>query len=200
VQVVVGLIVCWLGIFPYMALGHFPNLNALLIGFVPGASDWDSRHQLLLPLGLAIVIIGVVNLLNTSAVRRATIVVSVFFSVLNLSYAQEHYLDSIKTARIIEAFSANPEIREVKFALIDDLAQRFNARGRSIRSYEWDAMLLAANPDLSQKTDVLRFVDCESLEPDSVITIHATNGKLQTLLTRDPGLVVSVKKIQPCSS
>ena len=200
VQVVVGLTVCWLGIFPYMALGHFPNLNALIIGFVPGASDWDSRHQLLLPLGLAIILIGVVNLLNTFAVRPAALVLSVLFSILNLTYSQEYYLDSIKTTRIIEAFSLNPEIRVVKVALIDDLAQRFNARGRTIRSYEWDAMLLSANPDLHQKSDALRFVDCESLKPDSVITIQATNGKLQTLLTRDPGLVVSVKKIQPCSN
>lgn len=199
IQLLVGLILCWLGIFPYMAIGHFPNLYSLLIGFVPGASDWDSRHQLLLPLGLALAIVGIINLLNVSKVRRAALSVATFFSILNLSFAQEYYLDSIKTARVIEAFRSDEKIRELRFALIDDLTSRFNARGRTIRSYEWDAMLRAANPDLKQRSDALRFVDCNSIKPDSVITIQAQNGKLETLLTRDPGIAISVEMIQPCS-
>jgi len=199
VQVLVGLCLTWIGMFPYMALGHFPNLNALLIGFVPGSSDWDSRHQLLMPLGLAVVIVGIFNWLNPRSLLRGTIVVGLLSSILNLSFSQEYYLDSIKTTRVIEALKSNEDVRDVKFALIDDQALRFNARGRSIRSYEWDAMLRAANPNLDQGTDVLRYVDCETLNPDAIIVIQATNGKLKTLLTRDPGISITVKRIQPCT-
>jgi hypothetical protein len=199
VQVLGGLCLTWIGMFPYMALGHFPNLNALLIGFVPGSSDWDSRHQLLMPLGLAVVIVGVFNWLNPRSLLRGTIVVGLLSSILNLSFSQEYYLDSIKTTRVIEALKSNEDVRGVKFALIDDQALRFNARGRSIRSYEWDAILRAANPNLDQGTDVLRYVDCETLNPDAIIIIQATNGKLKTLLTRNPGISVTVKRIQPCA-
>jgi hypothetical protein len=199
VQVLVGLCLTWIGMSPYMALGHFPNLNALLIGFVPGSSDWDSRHQLLMPLGLAVIIVGVFNWLNPRSLLRGTIVVGLLSSVLNLSFSQEYYLDSIKTTRVIEALKSNEDIQDVKFALIDDQALRFNARGRSIRSYEWDAMLRAANPHLDQGTDVLRYVDCETLNPDAIIVIQATNGRLKTLLTRNPGISVTVKQIQPCT-
>ncbi len=199
VQVLVGLLFTWLGMFPYMALGHFPNLNALLIGFVPGASDWDSRHQLLMPLGLALVIVGVLNFLNPARLWAGVLVVCGLSTVLNLTFSQEYYLDSIKTQRIIEAFRSNPDVREFNMALIDDQALRFNARGRGIRSYEWDYMLRAANPDLEQTTDVYRYVDCDVMDPDAIIVIQASNGKLETLLTRNPGITVSVQKISVCN-
>ena len=199
VQVLVGLLITWLGMFPYMALGHFPNLNALLIGFVPGASDWDSRHQLLMPLGLGLVIVGVLNFLNPARLWAGVLVVCGLSTVLNLTFSQEYYLDSIKTQRIIEAFRLNPDVKEFDMALIDDQALRFNARGRAIRSYEWDYMLKAANPGLDQTTDVLRYVDCNVMDPDAIIVIQASNGKLETLLTRNPGITVSVQKISVCN-
>jgi len=199
VQVLVGLLITWLGMFPYMALGHFPNLNALLIGFVPGASDWDSRHQLLMPLGLGIVVVGVLNFLNPSRLWAGVLVVCGLSTVLNLTFSQEYYLDSIKTQRIIEAFRSNPDVKEFDMALIDDQALRFNARGRGIRSYEWDYMLKAANPGLEQTTDVFRYVDCNVMDPDAIIVIQASNGKLETLLTRNPGITVSVQTISVCN-
>jgi hypothetical protein len=199
VQVLVGLLITWLGMFPYMALGHFPNLNALLIGFVPGASDWDSRHQLLMPLGLGLVIVGVFNFLNPARLWAGVLVVCGLSTVLNLTFSQEYYLDSIKTQRIIEAFRSNPDVKDFDMALIDDQALRFNARGRAIRSYEWDYMLKAANPGLEQTTDVFRYVDCNVMDPDAIIVIQASNGKLETLLTRNPGITVSVQKISVCN-
>lgn len=198
IQISVGLVVTWVGMFPYMALGHFPNLNSLLIGFVPGASDWDSRHQLLMPLGLAIVIVGSFNALNSARLLRGVLVVGLLSTLVNLTFSQEYLLDSIKTDRIIRQFETNDDIQGVRVALIDDQALRFNARGRAIRSYEWDAMLHAANPDLNQQTDILRYVDCSALTPDAIITVTASHGKLRTLLTRDPGISVSVRPIQPC--
>ena len=199
IQILIGLLLTWLGMFPYMAIGHFPNLNALLIGFVPGASDWDSRHQLLMPLGLGLVIVGIFNFLNPTRLWQGVLVVCSISTLLNLTFSQEYYLDSIKTQRIIESFRSNQDIGQVKIALIDDQAPRFNARGRSIRSYEWDYMLKAANPGLQQTTDVLRYVDCSVLRPDSILVIQASNGKLETLLTRNPGITVSVQKISICN-
>ena len=197
-QIYAGIFLVWLGMFPYMALGHFPNVNSLLIGFVPGASDWDSRHQLLLPLGLALLIVGLANALNSHKLFSVVWVAAVAGSLLNFTYSHEYYVDSIKITRIIESLRSNEDIREVHFALIDDTATRFNARGRTIRSYEWDAMLEAANPDLHQKTDVLRYVDCAAIQPDAIISIRSSHGKLRTLVLRDPGISLLITPIAPC--
>ena len=57
----------------------------------------------------------------------------------------------------------------------------------------------AANPGLQQTMDVLRYVDCSVLRSDSILVIQASNGKLETLLTRNPGITVSVQKISICN-
>jgi len=37
------------------------------------------------------------------------------------------------------------------------------------------------------------------MDPDAIIVIQASNGKLETLLTRNPGITVSVQKISVCN-
>lgn len=198
IQISAGMVVLWFGIFPYMALGHFPNLESLLIGFVPGQSDWDSRHQLLMPLALALIILGMLNLIKRQTLLISATPVLLVCSVLNLTFSQEYYLDSIKASHIIREFSQNSELSKMTLVLIDDQAPRFNARGRRIRSYEWDAMLRAALGSNAPMSDVLRFVDCTSLKPDAIVTIAAARGKMMTLLSRDPKISLSVSKINIC--
>ena len=83
VQVVLGLLACWLAIFPYVALGHFANMNSIIIGFVPNVSDWDSRHQLLLPLGIALTLIGLISYLDSSRSQKLVVAIALVFSALN---------------------------------------------------------------------------------------------------------------------
>jgi len=199
IQLSLGVFVLWIGMFPYMTLGHFPNLESILIGFVPGQSDWDSRHQLLMPLGLSFVVIGALNLTNSKRLLQAVVPILLMFTVLNFTFSQEYYLDSIKTHAIVEALEHADEIGGYKFVLIDDQALRFNARGRRIRSYEWDAMMFAAKGASAPKTDVYRYVDCAAVRPEAIVTITASRGKLATLLTRDPVITFSTREIRLCN-
>ena len=199
IQLSLGIIVLWVGMFPYMTLGHFPNLESILIGFVPGQSDWDSRHQLLMPLGLSLVVIGALNLTSSKRLLHAVVPILLMFTVFNFTFSQEYYLDSIKTHAIIEALKNSGEIDSYRFVLIDDQALRFNARGRRIRSYEWDSMMFAAKGENAPKTDIYRYIDCEAVQPEAIVTITASRGKLATLLTRNPVITVGTRQINPCS-
>lgn len=198
IQFIVGLIVMWIGIFPYMTLGHFPNLESLMISFVPGQSDWDSRHQLLLPLGLALSIVGALNYLGVMNLWRGVFPILIFCSLLNLTFTQEYYLDSIKTSAILNQLADREDLVGVRNVLIDDQALRFNARGRRIRTYEWDTMLNATKSTEQISSEVSRFIDCENFRPEALITITAARGKLMTLLTRDPKINVSVEALSLC--
>ena len=85
--------------------------------------------------------------------------------------------------------------------MIDDQAERFNARGRGVRSYEWEAMFSSVYHGNSRKTFVgYDFVDCTSdFIPDTLLTITATNGRLKATLLRDIGVNIAVTHISPCS-
>ena len=198
IQFLVGILLIWVGMFPYMTLGHFPNLSSILLGFVPGASDWDSRHQLLMPLGMGIATIGVFNYFGSSKLVRGVAAVCSISILINFTIQQDYYLDSIRTKHIITALQRTTELDNVEILLVNDQALRFNARGRFIRSYEWDGILKAAKPELNISSDYYRYVDCESIRPDAILTITANNGKLRTLLTGNPSINIAVTKISPC--
>ena len=201
IQFAIGFLLTALAMFPYFALGHFANLNTILIGFIPGSSDWDSRHQLLMPLGLAVMIVGLVNFVTSTNIHkfsRTIALVALVSSFFNFSTSQEYLLDARKQRDIIEALSSNNDVKKFHSVLIDDQALRFNARGRSIRSFEWDKILQMANPGLNQTSDVFRYVDCSSPRPEAIIRINATNGRLRALVFNDVGVTIEVLPIEAC--
>ena len=198
IQFLAGVFLIWIGMFPYMTLGHFPNLSSILLGFVPGASDWDSRHQLLMPLGMGLATVGGFNYFGPSKLVRGITAVCAISVLINFTVQQDYHLDSINTKHIVAALKISPELDNVEMVLVNDQALRFNARGRFIRSYEWDSILKTARPELSVSTDVYRYVDCDSIRPDAIVTITANNGKLRTLFTGNPSINIAVTNISPC--
>jgi hypothetical protein len=199
IQIFVGLILTWIAVFPYMTVGHFPNLESFMISFVPGNSDWDSRHQLLMPLGLAIILLGILNYFEIEDLTRVLIPLLVTCAVLNFTFTQEYYIDSAKSSAILRQFAEQDKFSSFERVLVEDRALRFNARGRSIRTYEWDVMLNQNDAPKKITSEVSRFIDCENFSPQALVIISADRGKLMTLLTRDPALSVSVNPISICN-
>ena len=198
VQILSGLTLIWLGVFPYMALGHFANLNSLFIGFVPGASDWDSRHQLLMPLGMAVLVVGLVNYFELKKIRESLVTVLVACTILSATFTHEYYLDSIKTRDVIEELKNFPELENSELVMFDDQATRFNARGRRIRPYEWEGVLRSAFPNREINADVIGLVRCANQVPDYVVTIMVSRGRFRTLLTRDTGISLKIEEFNSC--
>jgi len=199
VQFLLGLFTCWMAIFPYVALGHFANLNSMIVGFVPNLSDWDSRHQLLLPLGIALVLIGFMNYLNSPNTQKLVLATVILFTVLNFTFTQEYYFDALKQQQVIRAFSKNTQLDGFERLLIEDNALRFNARGRSIRTYEWDRIISANTSGSDKLTEVSRFIDCVSFSPQAKIVISASSGRLRALVTRNVGIAIDVVKVSICN-
>jgi hypothetical protein len=197
-QSVFGMLVVWVGIFPYMSLGHFANLESVLVAFVPGQSDWDSRHQLLMPLGLAFIVLGLMNMLNLNKLTKRVIPILVVYSILNFSFTQEYLLDSIKTEALLKKIEASPELGTFNLLLVDDQTLRFNARGRSIRTYEWDAMFSKSPSKLHPKSEIYRYVDCKNIKPDGILTITAQRGRLSALIYQDPKLIFTLTDSTVC--
>ena len=189
------------GAFAYITSGRLVDLSEWMLNFVPRGSDWDSRHQLLLGLGLSVVIVGLFGPLNTAFKRSAVTVCLLLCVSLNMLFMQSYYLDSLKQKETIQFFQSSSGVTEANVIMIEDNATVFNARGRGVRSYEWEGMLRSLFGNDNKKVIYSTFIECGTagaIIPDTRITLSATNGRLRAMLTGNIGLQISVEKIEPC--
>jgi low affinity Fe/Cu permease len=195
-----GIILVIVGAAPYIVAGHLVDVSEWMFNFVPRASDWSSRHQLLLGLGLAVIIVGILGELESKFKRNLVFAIVGVCVLLNMTFMQAYFLDSLKQDQFIDAIKQETELSASKVIMIDDQAERFNARGRFVRYYEWDAMFASAyGNDSKQAISGLSYVDCASdLIPDTLLTITATNGRLKATLLRDVGINIAIAPISPC--
>ena len=202
--VAVGCFAISIAAFPYMLGGHLVDISDWLIAFIPNFSDWNSRHQLTLALGISLIIVGSMKMDKSEKLKWNTYPVLTtllaVFVLLNVTFAQEYFLDGRKQTAVIEAMASNPDLKSVQSVLIDDQAVRFNARGRTIRSYEWEKMLQKALGTDHINVSYLQYVDCKEFQPDAILHINAPNGRLESTLRGKVVIDLSVEKIDPCSN
>lgn len=198
--IIAGITITVIGASPYIVGGHLVDISDWLIAIVPRSSDWDSRHQLLLGLGISITIAGIVGPINSTFKRQCMAALFGLCVIWNVTYMHSYFLDSLKQDQIVEAFERSSELKESKIIMIDDTTDRYNARGRFVRSYEWEGMLAKALGENSISViSGKSYIDCgDPLIPDTLITITARNGRLESTLTRDLGIEIFVAPIHPC--
>ena len=144
----IGLLAFFLGAFPYWILGYVPTFN-----------DWSSRHQLLLPLGSALIIVGILSFNNLNGKTKAhsiiirgsqTINASVISIIVgaslafNVSSYATLFIDWQKQKQLIHLFSKNADLERAGLVVFVDATEQLNGLGRKQRSYEWNGMLEAA--------------------------------------------------------
>jgi hypothetical protein len=140
-----GLLFFAIGVVPYLAVGKFPELH-----------DWNSRHQLLLPLGASFILYyGLMTLaerVNLSSMNKKILLsflMAVFLSANILGYA-DYQRDWYKQVSLIENIKASETIRSDTTILFEDHTTDLNANNRSYRFYEYGGMMLAAFRDESR--------------------------------------------------
>jgi len=196
---IVGVDVVAIGASPYMVGGHFQTLSEWMLDFVPGSSDWHSRHQLLLGLGFAILITGLLACTQDKFRRYLLFLVISICVLLNMNFMNSYYLDYLKQNEIIAQFRSSALLSNSKVLMIDDKADLFNARGRSYRIYEWNGMLDEAFGS-SNITTAMHFSYVrrgDELVPDTLVTISSRNLRIAATLKREVGIEISVQLISP---
>lgn len=128
---IMGLVIFLLGSFPYLVVGKIPQM-----------SDWESRHQLLLPLGFSLIVyFGIKLILNILSFKQ--IAKFFLYFILILSFIIFHIkdnifynIDSMYQQSIIENFRQSDTIRNNStFIYSIELNSKF-VRGRTLRFYE----------------------------------------------------------------
>ena len=203
-----GAVLVWIGIFPYLAVGAWPTYN-----------DWNSRHQLLMPLGIAVSIVGVTRWVSYGNVLRLSLSALAVCTLINLRSAFEFHVDWLKQREVMRLISKSSEIIGAKTVLFNDKTDRFNAHDRTYRFYEYNGWFKLAYGDqtrwgmnegswagaLTEKLPAI-YEMCVSGSynakdyiigaPDIVVTIKSSKGPLKAGLTGSGGFIIDVKKIK----
>jgi hypothetical protein len=88
-------------------------------------------------------------------------------------------------------------LTQVEAMVVRDSANDFNARGRGVRSYEWEAMFTRATGRMVRiDSDSIEYCFTES--PTAVLEIVPTGGRLISLLRREAAVNVSLERLEGC--
>lgn len=188
-------VVLSVGSFAYMASGRLLDISEWMLNFVPNKSGWESRHQLLLGIGFALLLATILESIKMTIQKSIVTIVLVACVILNVSMTSGYYLDSLKQKEFIAAAAKVDGLVNDSSVVIIDHTDWINARGRDIRSYEWKAMLHKATggsnievldvPELCTKP--------EEILPQVVLVIDAPGGRLNSLLRKN--LALSILKL-----
>jgi len=194
-----GFFALWCGSMPYMSLGHIPTLYDWIILSVPNSGDWNSRHQLLMPLGISFILLAVFNWISNGLPQKPAalvVLISIFFS---FSYSYEFYLDSIKQNETIAVIKSSRVLSDASHVMVEDQTEQLNARGRRFRDYEWEAILnYASNSEQKIKALPLGRISCLDFPTDFVLRITSSHGRLHALFARQFGIEIEKVETTKC--
>jgi hypothetical protein len=120
--------------------------------------------------------------------------------LLNVTFSQEYFLDAKKQSSLISEIATNQDLLEYERILIDDSTVRFNARGRSIRSYEWEGMFVRALGENNWDIRNIQYVDCSDFVPELIVRITSSDGRLKSTLLRKVAISIGIEEINPCGT
>jgi hypothetical protein len=126
-----GIISAACGLFPYCVLGLTPTFF-----------DWSSRHQLLMPLGFALLLTAAVSGLNANSRALAIATLVAICVTVNMQTYCQLALDWSKQNDLVSLFAHDEKIRNTQTVVFVDSTE--NAGHRVYRFYEWNGLMMQA--------------------------------------------------------
>ncbi len=175
-----------LALLPYFLIGYFrPYASIIAL-----RADWGTRNQILMPLGLALCVVGVNSVLRLyfkNVIFTLTTIISLIF---NTYFGSNYFLDSLKKDQVVELFSVQPALENKIEVVIVDLTKRFNGRGSTYRDSEWTGLLKIADFEVaSVNGDIL----CAELPSALKMTLKSDTSYFEALFSGDLGLYIEVE-------
>ncbi len=145
----VGMASLFLGVFAYLAVAKVPYLH-----------DWHSRHQLLVPLGAAFLLLGALYWWwqrqgwGPATLRLVMALLLALLVVRNLTYGIDHLRDWQKQSALLLHLTQSETARQHHDLAIIDRAAHWNATQRSVRLYEYTGLFERAFGDQTRMAHV----------------------------------------------
>ncbi|MDO8848038.1 MAG: hypothetical protein Q7W51_06605 [Coriobacteriia bacterium] len=134
-----GVIALVFALVPYLAVGKIPQQV--------GVDAWDSRHQLLVPLGATLILYaGVMALVRSLKIDRRVglavlLALTAGFVVMDARFALMYQADWYKQVALMAEMRASEAFRDGNYFVIRDEAVELNALDRRYLPYELSGMM-----------------------------------------------------------
>lgn len=140
--IALGALAFCLAVFPYIVVGKMPI-----------ATDWDSRHQILVPLGASLILYYGLHLafrlvrLRARPLRAVLCMFAVAFIARNVVIDIAYQKDWFKQMAIVENIRKHPAFQTHMTYLVEDHTLAWNTLERTYRFYEYTGLLKLALGD-----------------------------------------------------
>jgi hypothetical protein len=184
----------------YIASGRLVDVSEWILNFVPRASDWDSRHQLLLGLGISLFVSTFLMTIDKTRRTRVFVGFIILCVVLNFSMMQGYYFDALKQKEVVSLLSKIEGISDWKKVVVADEANVYNARNRGIRSYEWEQIIVKAggNEKVVVVTSTQPCATDQKQEFAVFLIIGSSQGRLASMVKGEVKLNIGVNSVSIC--
>ena len=182
----IGTLCLFFGIIAYVILGFFSSDWSFFSTYIEtflGRSDWYSRHQTLQPLGAALLIVGVIELLPrflkkfTKQIQAFSLAVCVAF---NIGFGFEYVVDHSKQKEVISVLKEEGESESGSNYQFVDQTALLNARGRSYRARDWKGLIWLAYGVESMQASRVETM-CESPKDARLVLIQGPETHWEVL-------------------
>jgi len=146
-SILLGFIAIVIGIYPYVLYGFFSANKFMPILYVTtflGRTSWYTRHQILQPLGISLIIIGAVKYFETRigrVLKRWHHFVLFVCVIFNVGFGFEHLVDYSKQREIISQLKIVGESDSMNYYQFADQTSRLNARGQTMYYRAWSGLI-----------------------------------------------------------
>ncbi len=147
----IGFVILFLGCLPYW-----------VVGLIPSDEEWNSRHQLLMPFGLSLILVSLLP-----GVPRVSKALFLFLVSMSISWWVNTYIEfKSETSYVHSVISAisdsRPQIGACQELVVQEIRIKSNSDRPSKRFYEWNGMLTSAG--FREKVTVIPNGDLEGFD------------------------------------
>ena len=185
-----GWVVFAWGLFPYFASGRLIDY----ISVTAFRSDWGGRNIMLAPIGAALLLSGLADLISINLRKLFRSIIISVFVVINIFFGTQIYLDSLKknelTTLFVNANRSGLITPESRIIFLDE-TKIFNTRFSTYRDPELRAKLTIAEVSA---TSITGKVTCSKTQGELEVKLVTNKSYLDGLFSRNLGLQLEVNE------
>lgn len=184
-------IVAW-GVFAWGLFPYFVNQSLVdAISVFAFRADYGTRHLLLTPLGIGLIVISIVIRIPVSVQKKIFATFLTLFTIVNVFFGTQYLLDSYKKDQLSELFRQTEIVNSSSDLIFVDDTKLFNGRFSTYRNTELIGLVSLA--DKSVKS-ISGKSTCDDIEVGYEIRLKSEKSFNSALLSRNLGLYFEIKE------